>query len=540
MNIKRPLPRLPFPDISHPVLEDLISFALMRMRHIVEDDSEILPPRLFPLAESMRWDFFTFDEWDRFGDLETEYGRLAYTLSTYPERGPPSACENELRYLLSKTSVLSEWEAASPVLKMHAAAAVGDVSQSQCNGALGWECTTKADYVTKPIDYEVSQSASEISLQLWKRSLGEMATQLMSDHPVRGVEFLQIHAWLKDPIYGFTKPFKLQHFFFAHLLNTFQKTVQVDTINQENIERAVAQAAQESSLLANPLLDKITLIHFHAHHQLPYANVSLDSLARAEFSVPLHVLEVAEEMVLVAAANDGEACPLVPILVTTRPSFSDSDRSLTPIVDGNHRATAAILLRFLADRSLLANLEVMSKHLLEYCKSHRLGKKWQIDLLDVLNELYNQAGRRFYDLILVQAQLVRKFSKVKYIPALVVQEEDFHTICKQRSAGQPKPVLLHPFHQTLFNDDDLPFALPQKAGQTHGRPEAFRLLPLTPFGTGQHYLGVSSAKTFKANLRTSMNGLVTESAAVDAPNDAEEERIRSVEIHVQEELTVRG
>jgi hypothetical protein len=219
------------------------------------------------------------------------------------------------------------------------------------------------------------------------------------------------------------------------------------------------------------------------------------------------VLEVAKEMLQAAAANDGHACPIVPILVTTRPSFSDNDRYLTPIIDGNHRTAASLLLRFLANQPFLTDFSIMSQNLLEYCKVHHLGKKWEIDLSDVLNDLYNHSSCEFYHYFLVNHQIVRKFAQVKYIPALVVQEEDFHTICKQRSAGKPKPVLLHPFHQTLLNDDELPFALPQKAGQTHGRPEAFRLLSLSPFGTAKNGLGINESKIFEADLRKSMDGL---------------------------------
>jgi hypothetical protein len=411
-------------------------------------------------------------------------------------------------------------------------AALEDVSKRQRNGALGRDWTTKSDYLTVPVDYEVSGSASEISLQLWKRSLGEIATQFANGRLTGGEEFLQIHAYLKDPIYGFTKPFKVQHLLFTRLLTAFQNTVRADSLSLEDFKRVAAQAAQESSYLTSPLLDKISLIHSHAHHQLPYANVSLDSLARAEFSVPMHVLEVGEEMLLAAAANDGQACPLVPILVTIRPGFSENDRSLTPIIDGNHRATASLLLRFLANQPLLAVRATMSEHLLEYCTSHHLGKKWQIDLSEVFDELYNPRNCHFHDHILANDQLVRNFAAVKYIPALVVQEEDFHTICKQRSEGKPKPALLHPYHQTLFNDDELPFALPQKAGQTHGRPEAFRLLPLTPFGTAQDGLGVNGAKIFEAELRKSMNGLAQEEVAVDGTNGHGAEQVKGAEMHV--------
>lgn len=237
-------------------------------------------------------------------------------------------------------------------------------------------------------------------------------------------------------------------------------------------------------------------------------------------------------MLLAAAANNGQACPLVPILVTTRPGFSENDRSLTPIIDGNHRATASLLLRFLANQPLLADRATMSEHLLEYCTSHHLGKKWQIDLLEVLDELYNPRNCHFHDHILANDQLVRNFAAVKYIPALVVQEGDFHTMCKQRSEGKPKPVLLHPFHQTLFNDDELPFALPQKAGQTHGRPEAFRRLPLTPFGTAQDGLGVNGAKIFEAELRKSMNGLAQEGVAVNGTNGHGVDQVTGAELRV--------
>lgn len=512
MASKRPQRRLPRADIANPSFEDLARLALVRMGDVVQPSVTDPPPRLFPLAESMRWDFFTFDDWNEFGDLETEHGRLAYTLARYPERGPPSTCEIVLQDLLSQTSILGHWLAVLPVLRKLAKAALEDVSGKQLQGSPGhW--TKKADCHTAPIDYEVSQSASDTSLQLWKRSLSEIATQLANGLSAGDEEFLQIHAYLKDPIYGFAKPFKTQQLLFERLLTAFQKSVHVKSLSLQALERVAAQAAQESSYLSSPLLDGITLIHFHAHHQLPYVNVLLDSLARAEFSVPTHVLEVAEEMFLAAAANGGAACPLVPILVTSRPRFSKPGHTLTPIIDGNHRATASLLLRFLANEPPLASHAVLSHRLLEYCTSHHLGKKWQIDLLDVLDEFCSPRSSHFRTQLLANDALLRKFAAVEYIPALVVQEEDFHTICKQRSVGQARPVLLQPFHQTLFNDDELPFALPQKAGQAHGRPEAFRLMPMTPFGTADEE-SVTGPQVFEAELRESMGGLTHEGMAV--------------------------
>ncbi|KAB8077257.1 hypothetical protein BDV29DRAFT_64995 [Aspergillus leporis] len=516
METKQPLPRPPLEDIVTPTLEDLTNLALRRMRYLVSPDLDSPPPLLFPLAESMRGNHFTFDDWDTYGDLESEYGRLTYMISVYPERGAPSACEEVLLDLLQRPSLLTEWPIILPTLAAYAQATVQDVVKKMVSSSSKRTRSAKADYVVVPVDYKATSSARTISLQLWKRSLREMALQLGRGHFDGALAFLQIHAFLKDPIYGLSRPFSLQQFFFTYLLGKFTKATSVDLLHTNNLERLAAQAAQESSYLANPLLQRLTLVHFMAHHQLPYVNVPLDRLARAEFSVPIHVLEVVEEMLGAVAMSDGQACPLVPILVAAYPRYAHDDQWLTPIIDGNHRATATLLLRFLATQTLSVDRQAMLESLRDYCTAHHLGRKWQVDLCDVVTELHSPTNRKMYDQIMSQAALLQKFACVKYIPALVVQEDDFFTICKQRSAGKNKPVLLHPFHQALFNDDDIPIALPQKAGQTHGRPESFRLMSLTPFA-GDHYGGVGAdvARICQAEVRPSMNGLVQKPQAYE-------------------------
>lgn len=544
MNIaKRPLPRLPHGDVWSPSMEHFIGLSLERMRFLVRPDPEHPPPRLFPSAEKMRGEFFTVGDWDEFGDLETEHGRTAYLLSCHPERSAPSASESVMQELLNQSSVLAGWRAAVPLLRWQSREASESTLSGQHYGHLNLsrERTAKSDYVVLPRDYEVNEATSHMSRRLWKRSLEEIALNLANGTgPTSGAEFLQIHAFTKDPIYGHEKDFTAQYLLFVRLLTTFlqEMTEQSDSqglIEHMDLERVAAQAAHESSYLTNPLMDRVFLIHFHAHHQLPYAKIPLHNLAREEFSVPAHVLEVAEEMLLAVVANAGHACPIVPILVTACPSYSEPSggrRFLTPIIDGNHRATASILLRFLATYQQLlepfaddaaVEYEVrgatMSRHLVEYCERHHLGEKWQVDLLDVAEELHSPCSRRLHSLILAHAGLVRKFASIESIPALVVQEADFLTICKQRSKGMQRPVLLHPFHQTLFNDPKLGFALPQKAGQTHGRPEGFRLLPLTPFETEAHGgpADIAENTIFRATLRKSMNGLAEIQREVTAP-----------------------
>ncbi|KAI1169683.1 hypothetical protein F4777DRAFT_192762 [Nemania sp. FL0916] len=507
MAIKQPLQRSAREQILNPGLDDFVKLAVQRMHYIVNPSEAEPQPIIFPLAESIRWEFFTKKDWDDFGNLESEHGRLNYTLTRYPERGPPMACEHILHQLLGEQSVLAQWCTFAPALETHAIAALHEVCRQQQDGKSQQQYIAKADYVTLPVDYAVGEHASELSLKLWNRSLEEVASQMAKGCSAYFEQFLQVHAFLKDPIYGFQKPVKSQAKMFERLFRDLEKTMSIASLNTKVVEQLAAQAAQESAFMTSPLLKKVSHVSFLAHHQLTYANVPLDSLARAEFSVPSHVLEVIEEMLLAAASNAGLACPIVPILATTRPAFSKKGEFLTPIIDGNHRATAALLLRFLARQPLLADGVAVERRLLGYCTDHRLGQKWQIDLSDVLKELYTERYGRLRHQLTSQSSLLRRFATVQDIPALVVQEEDFHTICKQRSVGKLRPVLLHPFHQTLFNDDGLPFALPQKAGQTHGRPEVYRLLSLTPFGSAQD---VSGHEIFKAKVRESMNGLTKE------------------------------
>ena len=190
MNIRRPLPRLLREDVPNPMFEDLIGLALTRMLHIVVPNSKNPPPRLFPLAESIRWEFFTLEDWNNFGDLETEHGRLTYTHPTYPERGAPSTSEDTLRSLLNQTSVLAEWPGVISTLKKHAMAALDFVYKIQCKGTSGRELATKADYLTMSVDYDASKSSSEISLHLWKRSLREIAGHLAKGIYMGVLEFL--------------------------------------------------------------------------------------------------------------------------------------------------------------------------------------------------------------------------------------------------------------------------------------------------------------------------------------------------------------
>lgn len=87
-----------------------------------------------------------------------------------------------------------------------------------------------------------------------------------------------------------------------------------------------------------------------------------------------------------------------------------------------------------------------------------------MDLAEFLEEFFSSRGTPCSGLIKSRADKIAHFAKMAKILALVVQEENFHTLCAQRSSTL-NPSLLLSIQQALF-DDLLIFALPN-AGQLH-------------------------------------------------------------------------
>ena len=109
-----------------------------------------------------------------------------------------------------------------------------------------------------------------------------------------------------------------------------------------------------------------------------------------------------------------------------------------------------------------------------HCDERKLRQKWHLDLLNALQELFSPCGK----------------------PALLSQEEDFHTVCVQRTtllAGQPR--LLLPMHQAIYNSESLDFAFPN-ARQRHGRTVDFKATSSVPLPHA-YYESVKSAWTVR-------------------------------------------
>ncbi|KAL8673109.1 MAG: hypothetical protein Q9168_002464 [Polycauliona sp. 1 TL-2023] len=383
----------------------------------------------------------------------------------------------------------------------------------------------KTSLIAIPVDYRTDAALSRYTIQLWETSLAEIVAHVREGHCEHAKAFLQIFAFLKDPLGGLESVDDAAVDFFVYMMTVLTNSSHQHSGNslpQASWHAAAAQAAQEALFLASPLLEHINYIHFSGHQQLPYVYVELDELPRSEFSIPEHVLRIVEEILTSDPLENEGAFPIAPISVSSYPALlplhqqQQQDKQTTVIIDGNHRATATMLLRFIAEYPVILTQDDNSNSsnnnnddddddntssptftplLQRFCAAHTLGPKWQIDLADVLRTLHRDA--HYTSFLSRHTSLIQRFLHVRTIPALVVREDHFHTVCQQRSAyygggrrggggggGVTRPRLLLPIHQAVYNDVGLGFALPQ-AGQVHGRAVGFRALPLLREGEGR-------------------------------------------------------
>lgn len=471
---KRPL----LPDIASPKFQHLVDLALVR----VVDAAfpfEFKPPRLFPTSETFFAEYFSQDDWLLHRNLETELGRMSYMLSNLPERSIPSICVPLIQGLLSQKSILKGWKLLLPQLKEKINQEVDWVLKQMLEQQqqVAAPPSRKADFISIPVDYRTGGASMSCAKQLWHRCLEEMSHQILRGHFSEAREFLEIFSFLKDPIGGVTGSLDKATELFTALMVSLKRAVRhSQNISSSHLRwhAAVVQAAQEAIFLATPLLDDIRYIHFVGHQQLPYVYVQLDELPRSEFSIPGHVLQIMEEILNECERGNGQ-CSVAPISVSTYPSLPLSEENtMTVIIDGNHRVTATMMLRLIAEHPAALETNSTESLLGVFCQDHRLGIKWKVDLGEVLNALRSS---KYSEIVRNRMDLVERFQYVDAIPALVVREDDFHTACQQRPALATRPRLLLPFHQALYNGEELCFAFPQ-AGQVHGRAVGYKAMPL--------------------------------------------------------------
>ncbi|PLB55682.1 hypothetical protein P170DRAFT_341584, partial [Aspergillus steynii IBT 23096] len=456
-------------DLSSPTFENLLDLAVFR----VLDAAICLstrPPRLFPTTETVFGRYFTSEDWHKYGDMETEMGRMNYMLSNLPERGIPAICLPTIDTVLSSSCVLASWKRVLRRLESCVSEEFSWVIRQMQNQKSVSSYSSKSDFISVPMDYRINPR-SQHAKQLWNRSLLEISVQISQGRFEHAKSFLQIFAFLKDPLGGLESAFDKAVLFFVYMVASLAKT----PLHPARYRSAIVQAAQEALFLSTPLLQDINHVHFTGHQQLPYVYVALDQLPRSEFSIPGHVVHIIEEMLTTAEYSALHTCAIAPISVSSYPGLPlGKGKHTTVIIDGNHRATATMVLRLIAKHPGILEMKDPDDVLSAFCADHKLGLKWKIDLADVLMALRNSPCST---LIQTKMHLVRDFRGVDTIPALVVREDNFFTACQQRPPLDDRPRLLLPFHQALFNDEKLGFAFPQ-AGQVHGRAVGFKPMPL--------------------------------------------------------------
>ncbi|KAF2018298.1 hypothetical protein BU24DRAFT_491282 [Aaosphaeria arxii CBS 175.79] len=470
--IKSPSPRRPKLDITSPTFEDVYQLSLRRVMNIVITDQDDPPYLLFPTAEHTQVQFFTESDWKEFGNMELEASRLRFTLTRYPERGPPLACETTLKLLLSETSILKKWleivgdiqnESKQAMMEAHNAMLSQHSDEREPN--------TKESFVTVPVGYVTNDKSVDLQLQLWERALAEIAEALTSSEVQNIDQFLQIYSFLKDSIGGLNVSFQPRIALFQRLIQDVHNTIPDKILSTETWKLVAAQCAAESSFLAIEKLKKVSYIHFTNHQVLPYVYVSLRKLPRAEFSVPKRVLEIAMEMV--SNSTPERLCDIAPITIAYVAPLKHEGKMFKVVIDGNNRVTAILLLQFLAASSSLDSFDVGA--LQQFCDDLGLGMKWFLDMKDVAEELFSRS--EYLESFRSHVPVLRSFAQVSRVAALVVQEQEFHTICMSRTTGS-RLILLQPMHQALYNDKTLPFGWAAQHGQAHGRSMGFK--PLLP------------------------------------------------------------
>ena len=458
-----PLPRKAADDIRWPSFDVLSRLSMDRILYSGGFLKEP-PSLLFPTAETEYGQYFPSTDWEEFGNLETEKARLTYTLARYPCRGIPSASLPLIDNLLSNHCVLEGW--SSHLCELLKDQGVAFLTQS-LHDVRDWK-----DSNTLPT-YETNTQSATLSSSLWKRALESISRNLQN--PEKSIQesiiaFIQIHAFLKDPIDGLRRCFNLQLDIFVDLLAELQKQTAKDPLidSAQESETVLAQLAQESSFLAIPKIRKVAYLHFSGHQQLPYAYVTVRKLHRTELCTPSRVLEIAREL-LANTAEQG-SCEVAPITVTYQPAVQALERRLKVIVDGNNRFMAILLLQFLSYRKLAGD----DAEIQLFFRKHEYNEQWHSELKEVLKALTQQ--KALSNLLQEHVNPLRYFKSVVRIPALVVQEAEFHTILTTSKTEGGRNILLQPAQQTICAISSSVAINPK--GQSHGRPRGYCPLPL--------------------------------------------------------------
>ncbi len=458
-------------------VQGLKQSALQRALYFGYGIGEI-PPVQFPNAEHFQHVPFTNNHWLRYGNMESEHGRVQFMLERYKSRQFPEVFDGICTDVLANNNLLQEWSKQIPRVGKASAAiyeqAARQMEASKVHDDLDYSNGEQGAYQSVPVFYQVSEVGGGLEQRLWAGALAQISDELQQGNFRNLPSFLHLYNRVKDPITPIRSGLPEQVKIFKELYEESQGLLPMNgNSNSERQQILVAQFALESSFLALPGIKDVTFVVYSGHHELPYIYADVTRLPRGEFADPKAVIDVIfgnEKKKIEGILKDSEKighgnARITPITVSYFQGPHDKRPELL-IIDGNNRATAVLLMSFLDYISFDSErADHFSESLRGFINLHDLDIEWERDLAVLLQSLSDVEKER----LLTHAKpIVQQFNMAK-VPALLVQEPNFHTIDVKRSnENKPAIFLLQPMHQVIYNQKRWSMAIPAKQ-QSHGR-----------------------------------------------------------------------
>jgi hypothetical protein len=306
----------------------------------------------------------------------------------------------------------------------------------------------------------VSGESGRLERQLWERGLNQIAQELQEGNDSNVQSFLHLYNRIKDPVSPLRSILPEQARMFKELYLECRRLSPEGDDNLSKQKNLIVQLALEASFLALPGVKDVECVVCGGHHELPYIAIDIEELPRGEFANPKRVIEVLKELVD-DSEKKGQAVA-TPITV----SYCQEPFQAKPglfIIDGNNRATAMLLMKFVNfvdfDKKAVVDFH---EGLRRFIALYDLDIEWERDLAVALKSLMPDD----LDFLAQKQAIIQEFAGAK-APALLVQEPNFHTVAVSQSQGE-RIVLLQPVHQVIYNQKRWSIAIPSKQ-QSHGR-----------------------------------------------------------------------
>jgi hypothetical protein len=416
----------------------------------------------FPNGEHFQHIPFSIEHWEVYGNMESEHARINFMLENYSSRRFPEDFEPHITNLLQQDNILDKWNHMLPEIKRISKELYDEVittmQKNRIYDSMGYINGKNGTYVSEPVFYNSIDNADS-ELTLYDKALQQIHSELSLGNTKNVSSFLSLYNRIKDPITPLRSTLYDQAKHFFALYTQAHEKISDTQIQIPKEKCLLSQLALESSFLAIPEAQNIASVVYGGHHELPYIYVDIMRLPRGELANPQRVVDVMRE--LVDESKQHDVAVSTPITVSYFQEPHQAEPTLF-IVDGNNRATAILLMKYFHYseydiKDIFNNSSVRS-----FIELFDLDIEWERDLIMALRTIQPNVMHT----ILQDSEIIESFAAGK-IPALLVQEQNFHTVAVSHSR-EDSITLLQPMHQAIYNQARYPMAIPSKQ-QSHGR-----------------------------------------------------------------------